>query len=508
MCRWICGVGIAAALVLASPAGPDAAAPVLALESPDVALVQAFDWARRQASAYVFEGGPLGDWYEAALPGREAFCMRDTSHQAMGAHALGLAKQNLNMLRAFARNATAERDWCSLWEIDRHGRPAHADYRNDGDFWYNLPANFDVLDTCYRMFLWTGDRAYVDDAAFLAFYERSVTDYVERWALGVDRVMKRPRLMNAKAGDPDAKFAAARGIPGYDEEADDFVAGLDLLAAEQAGFHAYGRILEARGDVDGARRMLKRASEVRALVNREWWDERTRTFFERVTTDGRMIARGERPWPAELYWPVADEGPHARGALKWLLAQIQRRSASVEEQSHHAEVLYRYGEADVAYRQMLDLARPDRERREYPEVSFSIVGAIVTGLMGVRVDPVAVGAEAELLPYFEGEFVTTLPQLVSTTSWAALRHLPVRANRISVRHDGTRATSFTNESGPAIVWRAALPVAVDALLVNGRPAKAARLKLPGDRQASSVRVVVAPGTTARVETPARAASLR
>ena len=129
----------------------------LAFASSDAQLVEAFSWAKRQATAYAFQGDPVGPWFEAALPGREAFCMRDVAHQAMGAHALGMQAHVRNMLRRFAGNVSAERDWCSLWEIDRHGRPAHADYRNDQDFWYNLPANFDVLDAAYRMFLWSGD---------------------------------------------------------------------------------------------------------------------------------------------------------------------------------------------------------------------------------------------------------------------------------------------------------------------------------------------------------------
>ena len=120
-----------------------------------------FDWARQQALAYAFSGDPVGDWYEAALPGREAFCMRDVSHQSMGAHALGLSGHTLNMLRKFAENISESKDWCSYWEIDRYGLPARVDYKDDTQFWYNLPANFDVLDCCYRMYLWTGDRTYI-----------------------------------------------------------------------------------------------------------------------------------------------------------------------------------------------------------------------------------------------------------------------------------------------------------------------------------------------------------
>ena len=149
----------------------------------------------------------------------------------------------------------------------------------------------------------------------------------------------------------------------------------------------------------------------------------------------------------------------------------------------------------------MDLSRADRARREYPEVSFSVVGAIVTGLMGVSVDPVMPTREGELLEYFADQVVVTLPQLTSRTAWAELRHLPVRANDVSVRHDGVTATVVTNHGGPALVWRAALPGRFDELVVNGARVKASRLVLPPGRDVSYARVVVAPGTSARVEAP-------
>jgi hypothetical protein len=135
----------------------------LDLASSDAHLVASFHWAKKQALSYVFDNDPVGPWYEAALPGRHAFCMRDTAHQADGAQALGLAKYNHNMLRRFAENISASRDWCSYWEIDRLNRPAPVDYKSDTEFWYNLPANYDVLDACYRMYLWTRDKSYIED---------------------------------------------------------------------------------------------------------------------------------------------------------------------------------------------------------------------------------------------------------------------------------------------------------------------------------------------------------
>ena len=186
---------ISAALTLvATPSFAEVSLPApspspLSLTTSDERLLKCFQWAKAQALAYVRTGDPVGPWYEAALPGRHAFCMRDVAHQALGAHALGLAAQNRNMLRKFAVNISESKDWCTYWEINRHDKPAPVDYTNDKEFWYNLPANFDVLDACYRMYLWTHDEAYLEDPAFLAFYEHTVTDYVRRWDIGFDKLL-------------------------------------------------------------------------------------------------------------------------------------------------------------------------------------------------------------------------------------------------------------------------------------------------------------------------------
>ena len=143
--------------------------PYVVLHSSDRGLEKGFDWARRQALDWVSLGCPVGDYYEAALPGRAAFCMRDVSHQCTGAEVLGLSSLNLNMLSKFAAAIDEKLDYCSYWEIDRWDRPCPVDYANERDFWYNLPANFDVLDACYRMYRWTGIRAYLDGSVFDRF---------------------------------------------------------------------------------------------------------------------------------------------------------------------------------------------------------------------------------------------------------------------------------------------------------------------------------------------------
>src|SRR5208283_3524814 len=94
------GLAAIAPLLLCAIAAPAQEGRVV-FESSDQRLAAGFEWAKRQALAYVFHGDPVGDWYEAALPNRQAFCMRDVSHQSAGAQVLGLAPVTANLLRKF-----------------------------------------------------------------------------------------------------------------------------------------------------------------------------------------------------------------------------------------------------------------------------------------------------------------------------------------------------------------------------------------------------------------------
>jgi hypothetical protein len=86
--------------------------------SSDKDLERAFIWAKKMALHYKGKtGDPVGPWYESALPPRDAFCMRDVSHQCIGAEILGLKRENNNMFNLFAGNISASKNWCSYWEI-------------------------------------------------------------------------------------------------------------------------------------------------------------------------------------------------------------------------------------------------------------------------------------------------------------------------------------------------------------------------------------------------------
>jgi hypothetical protein len=471
----------------------------LVLKTSDQRLAAAFDWARRQAEAYAFTGDRVGDWYEAALPRREAFCIRDTAHQALGAHMLGMAAYTRNMLRKFAENISDSKDWCSYWEIDRYNRPVPVDYRDDAHFWYNLPANFDVLDACYRMYVWSGDPAYLTDPVFLNFYKRTVHDYVDRWDLRLDRIMNRPRIMNVRGHfDPDDRFQTNRGIPSYEEGDPNFVVAIDQIAAEYAGYLAYARLQQLMGNEEEAARFFQRAEDVKSFLNRVWWDSAAGEYYLHIGLDHKLAGHG---WNSSvLYYGAAENGPKSRAVVNGILRAISgNRAIGIEEQSHLPEILYRYGKPDDAFNQILDLTREGKYRREYPEDSYSVIGAMVTGLMGIEI--AAAAPEQALHQYnYVDRTITTLPRLPQRTEWAEVQHVPVRANEISVRHDGLKKTRLLNASGPSLLWRACFPGSFPVLIVDGNSMQAARKSAPGGEM-SCVTTAVGAGDAITVQVP-------
>jgi hypothetical protein len=451
----------------------------LEMETPDAKLKAAFDWAKGQALDYAFPAAayddPVGDWYEAALPSRFAFCMRDVSHQATGAHALGLAAFNRNMLGKFARGISPSRDFCSYWEIDKWDRPAPVDYKNDRDFWYNLTANFDVLDACWRQYLWTGDRTYLDDPAFRDYYRLSVKDYIEAWDKDRDGVPEhRPEY-------------GSRGLGGYDEGpfSDRALYASDLIAAMARAFDDYAAMLEARGEPAATAALRERAEDLRKSYE-GWWSEAKGQYAD-GRVQGGALAFQDLIWNGvfPLYFGFVPPGPRRDTTVRRIR---DAKPEGIEIESYLPEILYRYGEDEAGYARILALADPAKERREYPEVPFAVVGAVATGLMGVRPDA-------------RTRTVETRSALTAATDWAELRNLPVFDALIGIRHDGRTRTAFSVSSGGAVVWRAVFEGRWDELEVDGVARNATPGRDEAGRPISWVEVTMSHGETVIVSAP-------
>jgi hypothetical protein len=452
----------------------------LGFTSSNTSLQQSFEWAKQQALTYTrSSAGTMGPWYEAALPGRNAFCMRDASHQTEGAAALGLYAANRNMLGLFGQSAAKERDWAAYWEIDGNGRPSSADYLSDTDFWFNLPANFDVLDAIVRMWRWTGDDAYRDGPVFQRFFRITMGDYIRVWQLMPDTILKRPRIANQH--QTEGRFVHSRGIPSYTEGSRDFIFGADLLASEYRAIESFHEIAASASDLNLAQEMQPTADAIQSLLERVAWSKTQNHYLGTIRADLTGTGSGDA---LVLHFNAAKNPAHIRGALDYLSSPQYWQHINIEEESYVPLTLFRYGRNDAAYQVLADLSSPQKARREYPEVSYSVIEALVSGAMGVQA--------AHKDDAFD---VLTLSRLQSDHDRATLSGLSIRRNQLDITHTGRSSTRLKNMSGPPVRWRAAFPGVVSRLHVDGTTVAANHSTSAGGAIVSWTDVTVPSGTT-------------
>lgn len=395
----------------------------ISFTSDDPVLVQGFEWARKQALAYVNRGNdPVGHWYEAALPNRYAFCMRDVSHQLIGAHMLGLDDINKNLLSKFVKAISESRDWCGYWEIDKWNRPAPVDYKTDQDFWYNLPANFDIIDACYRAYLWTGDSTYLYDPAFIGFYEKSLNEYVNRWDPDHDGLMEGAR-----------DSTTSRGLSSYNEEKFGKV-GVDLLAGQFIGNHDYGKMLKIRKLPMVAAAYSAKADSIRNHLNTIWWAPEHKLYHHYIRYDGSWLD-DRQMMSFLLRWDVVPT-ERTQSVLNHLLSVYEQ--TCVEMNTYYPLEFYRANRIEAGYSLLARLMSPDLKRREYPEVSYAVLETIAMGVMGI-------------VPDAATRTVTTTPKLAACTRWAELKDMPLFDGTITLRHDGFSST-LTNHTKQKVTW--------------------------------------------------------
>jgi len=449
--------------------------------SSDTLLQTAFYRAKEMALSYKGKpGDPVGAWYESALPPRYAFCMRDVSHQSIAAEILGLNKENKNMFSLFVKNISANKDWCSYWEMNRLGKPAPEDYRNDKEFWYNLNANFDLLTACWNMYLWTGDEEYIKGKLFENFHSKSVTDYIASWVLNPDSLLTRPAHPNAPVpfNDQDA-FHRCRGLPSYSEGVPNIKMGVDLIAAIYRGLLSYSAILQAGGQHKKAELYAQKAKAYQQHIDADWWDDAA-SLYHTYYSNNNQFGRDEGE-TFLLWFDALKDSTRKQKTLQHLLSQ----KWNVENLSYFPLIMYQNGYDDEAYKYMLHLTNPSTERKEYPEVSFGVIKGFVQGLMGIDGD----ARFNRVNTFYRGH-----KEITSTVN-----KVPLLKTFISVTHNGSKQSSLTNTGKKAITWRAKFSGDHTSILVNNKPARVRKEKDWLGNIISFTDVIVGPGKVMNIK---------
>lgn len=444
--------------------------------STDAALVTAFNRAKEMALSYKGKpGDPVGKWYESALPPRSAFCMRDVAHQSIGGEILGLSLENKNMLTLFVDNISESKDWCSYWEINHLGDPAPEDYRNDKEFWYNLNANFDILNASWQLYLWTGDESYIKGANFEHFQEKSVTDFISRWVLQVDSLLNRPTHPNAPVpfNDQDS-FHRCRGLPSYSEGVPNIKMGVDLVGAIYRGLLSYSAILRTKGQVKAAVIYEEKALAYQKSIDAFWWNESESRYNTFYSTDHKFgIDEGET---FLLWFDALKDKDRKDKTIQHLLSN----KWNVENLSYFPLIMYQHGQPEKGYDYLLKLTDPATKRREYPEVSFGVIKGFTEGLMGLSAD----ARINRLTTLYRGKKETI----------AELKDVPVLKSLITVKHEGNKRSTLTNKGKHQILWKAEF-AGDQHIFLNNKMVKTKKEKDDSGQIITSAETKVNPGST-------------
>lgn len=447
----------------------------ISFTSSDTALQRAFNWAKATAMNYRGDtADAVGPWYEAALPSRNAFCIRDAAHQSVAAELLGMHKENRNMFGKFFAAIAASRDWCSYWEIDKWNRPAPVDYQNDSAFWYNLNANFELLYTAERLYRWTGDTYYIHHPGILHFFEKTLHEYIRAWKLQPDSLLTRDPLPNKRSNyQVHNNYTGYRGIPSYVESVDGLRMSVDLVAAICRGFYSYAFVLQKNGCEKNRRQYKQLAAMYRQHINSKWWDTATKSYRAYLLENGKS-------GPGEgvlflLWYDVAGDSVQKTAVVN----QLESESLNVESMSYLPFLLYKNGYDILARKYLLHLSDPATSRREYPEVSFGVIDGLIRGLMGIEAD----AASNTIRSYYKEEKQVNVK----------VDDMPALGSVFSISHSGPQCSVFVNKGLVPVKWQACFGGRHSLIEVNGKAIKPATGVGNGGRLYSFVTVTVKPG---------------
>ncbi len=443
-----------------------------------------FNWAKTRAINYVQTSEMTNNipCYWAGLLDRPAFYLRDFAHQAPGAHLIGLDKENLTMTRQFALSATPERKYYPLWAFAFDGSIYPMDYHNDSDFVREVPQAFEVTACALELYKWTGDSTYLEEKDLLAFYDRSVENFV--W--------EHDRNNNGIADDNWSQTGNIfLGTCTYNEQSsDNFIEAADGLAAQYGAYLAFAGILAAGGDSTNSDYWKDRATSLKNKFGKDWYKENQ--YVRGFRPDGSYGAGFDQ---MHISYPprygLTDMGDRNEAALDMLFSHYPS-VAFVEPRSYHAEIYFRYNQPERGWTMMKNIYYDPR--KNYPEISFVLLSDFVMGMMGVDADA---GRQK----------VATLPRLPQDIAWLEADSVPVGDQYVSIRHEKNVKTVLTNCSDKELHWQARFYGNYNQLLLDSNPVEALHDTLDG-QLISYINTGIQPGGTGTVVVDSASVSKR
>lgn len=482
---------------LAAPAMAEAPAG-LGIASSDKKLEEAFSWAQAKALSYVQTGKsgvvdmhernsqgtgdvPYIPSYWAGYTSRTAFYSRDFCHQAAGAHLLGLQQENLSMLKAFAATSTAARKWFPLWALNFDGSAFKLDSPKDDYFVREVPAVFELVEQCYRQYLWTANPAYLNDPTLWNFCTKAVTDFIE---------LHDTRIPNGVA-EGDGSGDIFKGSATYNEVASDapLIESGDAIACQYQALLSYSKMLTLKGDDMQASVFAQKATRLKSFFNEEWGVKKDKTEYVRG-----YDVKGNAPtsWGLENSWfmpmKFITDPSKKNDAYLDIIARCMDshwgRPSNLEAISYIPGVFFPYNRVSEGWKWLEYII--DQPDREYPEISYTLIGHVIEGMMGLE-------------PNAPGHSLSTISRLPGALSTLEIQNIPLGGHKINMSHEGVTKSMVTHVSGDTpLRWEACFYGDYPKIVVNGKIIDAEKRAIHGVN-ASSVTIDLPVGGTAIAE---------
>lgn len=416
------------------------------LESSNKFLQSAFEWAVEKTKIFVVTGTKNGDinkgdggkWYGpnglirkkptepwsqpkdykpafwAGYFDRTAYYIRDFAHQAAGAYLVGLYDELFNMLKTFAENASEKTGWFAPWAFNFDNSIYYMDTPNFNKFVREITGQFELVEKAYRLYLWSGDRRYIESPAIFGFIEKIMTDFIDR----LDGI-----VLKDKNGIPEGLGDIWQGSSTYNERGFHAAEAGDSIAAMYQAILAYANILEIKGKSDEAEIQRNRAKQLKGYFNTEWSVvDGSDRFAYAVDNKGKKhykwYKKGHKIYGGAslLFIPMKELstcGTRNDSLLDYIFemeADEKTREDNIESLTYLPEVFFPYHQNDRAWFWMKHIImnkdfphehKTQGTNGDYPEISFTFVSHTVEGLMGISVH----GEKAEIssCPHFPSE---------------------------------------------------------------------------------------------------------
>lgn len=461
----------------------------LTLNSSNSTLNSNFAWAKNTALGFVLTSKPgcIIPSYSAAMDTKQ-FCTRDVAHQLVGGYLLGLTNENYSMMNTFAwganrRHAPNSTDyywprWHYYYNID----PLIQETNNGVQFgscqWRTLPTAFDMAWRCYNQYLWTNDPKWIS-GEFFEFYNH-LHDFSEGFMLYQD-------FNFDKIADEEIQHSSYFEFP--DPDIQNISSG-DALGTQYQALLSMAAILSKKELFSESEEFLEKAKYLRSFFETYHYDTISGLYVNGVD----RYTNGQINWgkEASFFIPmtlIGDQGLRTETYLNFIDSSITAQNQTsnplnIEAQTYLPETFYNHGKNDLGWKYLNNILK---SHSTYPEVSFTCISSIISGMMGVDPD----GPDSIL---------GTIPRLkIPDVSWIELNHLPFAGRDIYIKHDGNTKTTITLNTGEPFKWHAQFYGNYTQLNVNGVPKDALVIYLNG-KTISYVEVPISSGQTATVET--------